>query len=83
MNLTRVLVALVSLNQDYVGLGRLQGVMNMANGNPSIRINHRSFRKEALKVKAEAIVFHDRILTQRRNLKIGMNEDDPLAPYDA
>lgn len=84
MNLPRVIMALLSLNQDYNGIYRLNGMMELADRYPATRlINRGSFRRAIIKEKTSAIVDHDRILNGRFSLKVGMNEDHPLAPPNA
>jgi len=81
MNLPRVILALLSLNQDYVSLNRLHGMMELADRYPATRlINKGSFRRAIIKEKAAAIVYHDKILNGAKTLKVGINEDHPLAP---
>ena len=50
MNLPRVILALLSLNQDYVSLNRLHGMMELADRYPATRlINKGSFRRAMTK----------------------------------
>lgn len=81
MNLPRVMMALLSLNQDYNPIYRLTGMMELADRYPATRlINRGSFRRAIIKEKTAAIVSHDQILNGKFSLKVGMNEDSPLAP---
>lgn len=84
MNLPRVITALLSLNQDYVEAARLKGMMELADHYPATRlINKGDFRRAIIKEKTAAIVSHDQILHGKFSLKVGMNEDSPLAPPNA
>jgi len=84
MNMPRIIIALLSLNQDYGDMARLQGMVELADHYPATRlINKSDFRRAIIKEKANAIVYHDRILNERLALKTGINEDHPLVPPSA
>lgn len=79
MELGRVILALLSLQQDRQEVSWNDGAADMARRmRPDLPSWQRLCRRASLAAKAEAIVSHDRILTGRRWLYCGMNSDQKI-----